>query len=224
MFSSIAPRYDLLNRLLSLGRDQAWRKYAVARIPAIEKGVILDIGAGTGDIALALAETQPESTTIIGLDFSRPMLKIAQEKIRKRGLSNRIKLSLANALSLPFMTETANAIIIAFGLRNLADPARGLIEMYRVMQPGGYLVILEFSNPENYLFKRLYYLYFLKVLPWLGGVVSKNRKAYHYLPESVLAFPYGEALKEKLEEGGFQGVTYYPLTGGIAAVYTAKKI
>lgn len=223
MFSSIAPRYDLLNRLLSLGRDQAWRKFAVAQIPPMEKGVILDIAAGTGDIALALAKTQPENTKIIGLDFSIPMLKIAQKKIYKKGLSNRIKLSLANALSLPFMSETANAIIIAFGLRNLSDPGRGLIEMCRVIRPGGHLVILEFSNPKNYFFKKLYYLYFLRVLPWLGGIISQNRKAYQYLPESVLAFPYGDALREKLAQSGFQAVSYYPLTWGIAAVYTARK-
>jgi demethylmenaquinone methyltransferase/2-methoxy-6-polyprenyl-1,4-benzoquinol methylase len=207
-----------------LGRDQAWREFAVAQIPPVEKAIILDIATGTGDIALALAKTQPENTKIVGLDFSRPMLKIAQKKIYKRGLSNRIKLYLANALSLPFMADTVRGIIIAFGLRNFSDPGQGLLEMHRVIQPGGHLVILEFSHPNNYLFKRLYYLYFLKALPWIGGIISKNHKAYRYLTNSVQAFPYGEALREGLVRIGFRGVNYYPLTGGIAAVYTARKV
>jgi demethylmenaquinone methyltransferase/2-methoxy-6-polyprenyl-1,4-benzoquinol methylase len=223
MFSSIAPRYDFLNRLLSLGRDQVWRRSAVSQIPLLENGIILDIATGTGDIALALARIQPKSTRIIGLDFSSPMLKIAYQKITKEGLDKQIKIALADALFLPLGTETVNAAIIAFGLRNFVDPAQGLAEIYRVIRPGGHLVILEFSIPKNYLFQRLYHIYFLKILPRLGGMVSKNHKAYHYLPESVLAFPQGNSLKERLMKNGFQEVHYYPLTGGIAMVYTARK-
>jgi len=223
MFSSIAPRYDLLNRVLSLGQDQQWRRLAVKKIPLLERGIILDVATGTGDIALTLAHYQPPATSIIGMDFSGPMLDIARRKISKRGLNGRIKLVLADALSLPLADETVDAAIIAFGLRNLVHATQGLSEFYRVIKPGGYLVILEFGFPANPVFQRLYHFYFLRILPWIGGLISRNHRAYRYLPESVLAFPYADALEERLWEAGFQEAEHHKLTGGIALVYRARR-
>jgi len=215
MFSEIAPRYDLLNRLLSLGADLRWRRRAVAL--ALEKGPrrILDLATGTGDLALLLKASAPEAE-VVGADFAPPMLEIARKKASARGLS--VAFQEADALALPFPDGSFDAVTIAFGFRNFADYRKALAELRRVLAPGGRLVILEFPPPPKGAFGLVYRVYFQRVLPFLGGLISGSFGAYRYLPESVEAFPPPEALKALMEEAGFS-VRYELLTFGVAAVH-----
>ncbi|MBI2876937.1 MAG: bifunctional demethylmenaquinone methyltransferase/2-methoxy-6-polyprenyl-1,4-benzoquinol methylase UbiE [Candidatus Tectomicrobia bacterium] len=222
IFSSIAGRYDLLNFLLSLGIDRHWRTRAIQEIPPREQGLFLDIATGTGDVALALARHQPPSARIWGVDFSHEMLALARRKVARHRMEGRIHLQLGNALALPFRDGTFDAISIAFGLRNLSDLQRGLQEMCRVLCPGGKVVILEFCDPPGWLFRRLYYGYFCRILPVVGGVISGNGRAYRYLRDSVLAFPDPEWLQREIERAGFCEVGYRHLTGGIAAIHVGR--
>lgn len=223
MFSSIARRYDLLNACLSLGIDRRWRDRAIGEIPRQEGGLFLDLATGTGDVALSLARRQPLSARVLGVDFSGEMLALARRKVARRGMEGRIRLQLANALALPFRDGSFDAVSIAFGLRNLSDLSGGLREMRRVLGQDGRVVILEFCNPPHRLFRRLYYGYFCHVLPALGGLVSRNGRAYHYLRDSVLAFPDPARLQEEMERAGFREVSYRSLTGGIATIHVGKK-
>ncbi len=219
MFSEIAPRYDLLNRLLSLGADLRWRKRAVAL--ALEKHPrrILDLATGTGDLALLLKERAPEAQ-VVGADFAPPMLALARKKAEARGVE--VEFLEADALALPFPEASFDAVTVAFGFRNFADYERALSELYRVLAPGGRLVLLEFPPPPKGAFGLVYRLYFGKLLPFIGGVVSGNFRAYRYLPESVEAFPPPEALKALMEGVGFR-VRYELLTFGVAAIHVGDK-
>ncbi len=219
MFSEIAPRYDLLNRLLSLGVDQAWRRRAVAL--ALEKAPrrILDLATGTGDLALLLKARAP-GAEVVGVDFAPPMLDLARKKAERRGLG--VVFLEANALALPFPTGAFDAVTVAFGFRNFADYPGGLREIHRVLAPGGRAVILEFPPPPKGLLGRAYRFYFHRVLPFLGGVISGRPEAYRYLPESVDRFPSPEALKALMEAQGFR-VRYELLTFGVAAIHVGDK-
>lgn len=219
MFSEIAPRYDLLNRLLSFGADLRWRKRAVAL--ALERGPkrILDLATGTGDLALLLKRQAPRAE-VVGVDFARPMLEIARRKAEAQGLG--VVFQEGDALALPFPDGHFDATTIAFGFRNFADYERALKELYRVLAPGGRLVILEFPPPPTGAFGLVYRLYFQRVLPLLGGLISGSFGAYRYLPESVEAFPPPEALKALMEEAGFS-VRYEVLTFGVAAIHVGDK-
>jgi len=219
MFSEIAPRYDLLNRLLSAGIDRRWR--FIAAQAALEKKPrrILDLATGTGDMALLLKRLAPQAE-VIGADFALPMLEIARQKARKLGLE--IPFQQADALALPFPDARFDAVTIAFGFRNFADYDQALAELYRVLAPGGRLCILEFPPPPKGGFGELYRLYFQKVLPWIGGLVSGNPSAYRYLPESVERFPEPQALKAKMEQAGFQ-TRYRIFSGGIVALHIGDK-
>lgn len=223
MFSSIARRYDLLNTCLSLGIDRRWRDRAVGEIPRREGGLFLDLATGTGDVALSLALRQPPSARVLGLDFSGEMLALARRKVARRGMEGHIWLQLGNALMLPFRDESFDAVSIAFGLRNLSDLSRGLREMHRVLRQDGRVVILEFCHPPHRLFRYLYYGYFCRVLPVVGGLVSRNGRAYRYLRDSVLAFPDPGRVQEEMERAGFREVSFRTLTGGIAAIHVGKK-
>lgn len=222
MFDTIAPRYDLLNRLLSFGIDRRWRSYAVSRLNIPLGGRALDIATGTCDVALEIAGRTDSSITIVGEDFTQGMLVHGQKKLDQSPLGERITLVNAPCEAIPHPDESFDAITIAFGIRNVVDRDEGLREMYRVLKPGGRAVILEFSNPRSQLFRRLYYFYFRYLLPSIGGLFSQ-RSAYQYLPDSVLEFPAQEAFCEMMQIAGFSAVTYHDLTFGIATVYIGDK-
>jgi demethylmenaquinone methyltransferase/2-methoxy-6-polyprenyl-1,4-benzoquinol methylase len=222
MFDTIAPKYDFLNRLLSLGIDQRWRRFAVNRISWGEGGKILDVATGTGDVALAVAAATPESVTIVGVDFSPQMIELGRLKVQKSAYAQRITMEVAPCEAIPYQDDTFDSATIAFGIRNVVDRLCGLKEMCRVLKPGGKMVILEFSNPRSKLFKALYNFYFLRVLPVVGGLFS-TFSAYKYLPDSVLEFPPQEEFKKLMVQAGFSNVEYFELTFGIATVYVGEK-
>lgn len=217
MFAGIARRYDLLNHLLSANIDRRWRRLVADKLrPALGAGThTLDVACGTGDLSLTLAEAG--QTRVTGLDFCRPMLEVATRKARER--QRKIPFIEADALRLPFASETFDVVTIAFGLRNLASVEGGLRELFRVLKPGGQVAVLEFSHPVVPGFRALFQFYFSHVLPRIGGLVSGSRGAYEYLPDSVSRFPDQERLAELMREVGFAEVSYQNLTGGIAALH-----
>jgi demethylmenaquinone methyltransferase/2-methoxy-6-polyprenyl-1,4-benzoquinol methylase len=224
MFSSIAPRYDLLNHLLSMNIDKSWRRRAVGLITdALSQGqsLCLDLCCGTGDLSLEM--TRQSSARIVASDFSHPMLQLNQAKIQRSAVATRIYVAEADALNLPFRSNSFDALAIAFGLRNLESPPLGLTEMQRVLKPGGRLVVLEFSKPTNRLFDRLFQFYFFRVLPRIGRLISKHNQAYNYLPKSVSQFADQEELCRIFVACGFENVGYLNLSGGIAAIHYGDK-
>lgn len=223
MFGGIAPRYDLLNRLLSLARDRYWRRKAVAHAQLPSGGIALDVCTGTADMALELARQFPSAKTIIGVDFCQPMIRIAAEKVAHKGLNDRIRLHVGSAEALPFAAGAFDAVTIAFGIRNVVDRKCGLAELWRVLRPGGTGIVLEFATPQGPLFGWLYRVYFHRGLPWLGGLISGDAQAYRYLPASVSAFPGPEELSRMMEEVGFRDVHVRAMTGGIVTLHVGKK-
>ena len=223
MFAEIAPRYDLVNRMLSGGIDVWWRHVTVRRAPPPPAGAILDVCTGTGDLALAYARAATPGVRIVASDFCRPMLDRGVEKARVAGKS--VKWIEADAQALPFPDAEFDLVTVAFGLRNIADTARGLAEMSRVLKPGGRLAILEFSLPRNALVRGGYLWYFRRVLPFLGNAVARNRSdAYTYLNKSVEEFPSGERLATLVRAAGFDTVEMIPLTFGIATLTLATRV
>jgi len=222
MFGAIAPRYDLLNRMLSLGIDRRWRRFAVKQITCTETGRILDVATGTGDVALEIATQTPASVCIVGVDFCKEMVELGVEKVKSSPYADRITLEVAPCEAIPFPDETFESVTIAFGIRNVVDRLQGLKEMNRVLIPGGRAIILEFSTPTSPIFRAVYLFYFLKVLPAIGGLFSKQ-SAYQYLPDSVLEFPTREEFKALMIQAGFRNPRHFDLTGGIASVYVGEK-
>ena len=222
MFNTIAPRYDFLNRLLSFGIDRHWRRKAVRLLKYREGGRILDVATGTCDVALEIARVTPASVRITGADFSPEMVSLGEAKVRQSSYASRIDLKVAPCEDLPFPSETFDSITIAFGIRNVVDRPLGLAEMWRVLRPGGRMIILEFSTPRSLLFRQLYYFYFLRVLPVVGGLFSKYN-AYKYLPDSVLEFPSHEEFARMIADAGFRSVHIKELTFGIASIYVGDK-
>jgi len=222
LFNNIASTYDFLNHLLSFGRDYYWRKKAVQGLEGLE-GWILDIATGTGDVAIEIIHQNDHHRKVFGLDFSHPMIKKAQRKVLNKGLSQTITLSLGDALSLPFRDNTFRAAMIAFGLRNIEKKEQALSEMVRVIQKGGKVIILEFTFPQKGLMRRLYPIYFQRILPWVGGFISGDQGAYAYLPESVLHFASVENYEEIMKRAGLKNVGSQSLTGGVASVISGIK-
>ncbi|MEX1183008.1 MAG: ubiquinone/menaquinone biosynthesis methyltransferase [Gemmatimonadota bacterium] len=217
MFGDIAPRYDLLNHLLSLNRDHAWRRRAVDRLlnDSVPRGVFLDACAGTLDLSVELASRPGFAGAVLGFDFSYPMLHMGRSKLRGRSILP----TCADALELPLPDHAVDGAMVAFGVRNLTSLEGGLRELARVLRPGGRLVILEFMTPRWQPFRALYLAYFRRVLPTIGRIVSKHGTAYSYLPESVLQFPEPPELAMLMQRAGFASVTWESLTGGIVAVH-----
>ncbi|MGZ3515151.1 MAG: bifunctional demethylmenaquinone methyltransferase/2-methoxy-6-polyprenyl-1,4-benzoquinol methylase UbiE [Thermodesulfobacteriota bacterium] len=222
LFNNIAPTYDLANHLLSLGRDFYWRKKAVQEVKGLE-GWILDIATGTGDVAIKIIRQNGHYGKVFGIDFSEPMIKKAQQKVFREGLSQTIALSLGDALFLPFRDNTFSASTIAFGLRNIVMKEQALLEMVRVVKNGGKVIILEFTFPKKRFMRRLYPFYFQRVLPRIGGFISGDRGAYAYLPESVFHFASVENYMEIMRKVGLHNVRSRGLTGGVASVISGTK-
>ncbi len=223
MFGRVAARYDLLNHVLSFNLDRSWRAHTVKRVAEVlarPDAQVLDLCCGTGDVLLALAE-MCKGVTIFGSDFCHPMLIEAQHKIAAHKL--RSPLFEADALALPLASDSLDLITIAFGFRNLTNYRHGLEELARVLKPGGTLAILEFSQPTNPLFARLYGFFSTQVLPRVGGMISGSRDAYTYLPESIKKFPGAEGLAEQMRVAGFSSVEFERLTLGAVALHLGKK-
>jgi demethylmenaquinone methyltransferase / 2-methoxy-6-polyprenyl-1,4-benzoquinol methylase len=224
MFAAIAPRYDLLNHLLSLNIDRSWRRRTTRLVPPEGDAPILDLCTGTGDLALAYDRAAGGTVPVVAADFCHPMWVRAVEKTAIRNADGRIRYVEADAQRLPFPNDAFQITCVAFGLRNVTDCDRGLAEMARVTRPGGRVAILEFSKPRHWLFGRAYRFYFRRLLPLIGQVFSRSPDAaYHYLPASVLEFPDYEALLAKMERHGLTGTRYYPFTFGIATLYVGVK-
>jgi demethylmenaquinone methyltransferase / 2-methoxy-6-polyprenyl-1,4-benzoquinol methylase len=224
MFGAIAPRYDLLNHLLSFNVDRWWRWRTTRLAPPRGDAPILDVCTGTGDLALAYDRAARGRVSVVGSDFCLPMLLPARDKAERRAATQRIRFVEADTQRLPFPSDTFQLVTVAFGLRNVTDTDRGLAEMVRVTQPGGRVAILEFSRPRGWLFGRLYRFYSRRVLPAVGQLVSRSRdNAYSYLPASILEFPDGEELAARLRGHGLADVAWHPFTFGIATLYVGTK-
>lgn len=221
MFSAIAPTYDLLNRLLSFGVDGAWRRALAARLPPGEP-LVLDVACGTGDVTLAALRARP-GARVRGADFSLPMLRGALPKLARAGAGERVTLQNASAEELPYRDEVFDAVTIAFGIRNVVRRERALGEFFRVLKPGGHALILDFSLPPNPLVRAGYGFYFHRVLPFVGGLVSGNFRAYRYLPRSVAEFPPRGEFCRLLEDQGFDQVRFEDFTLGVATLYQGTK-
>lgn len=222
MFDKIAPKYDLLNRVLSLGIDVWWRKRALSYLKSGQPRDLLDVATGTADVALLAAKIlKPQR--IIGIDIANLMLDIGRQKIRERGLDATIELRTGDSEKLEFGDASFDAVTVAFGVRNFENLERGLSEMLRVLRPGGQVVILEFSRPNIFPFKQLYNTYFKYVLPLIGRFTSRDMRAYTYLFESVQAFPEGDQFLKILSKTGYQNPRCERLTLGICSIYHAVK-
>jgi len=222
MFASIVGRYDLLNRLLSFRRDVYWRRVAVALGQIPRGGDVLDLCAGTADVALEIVR-QGSGARVIAVDNCEPMLVRGLHKAKRANAADQIRFAVAPAEELPFADATFDRAFVAFGVRNIADRRRGLREMARVLKPDGRAIILEFSTPSSPLFGPLYRFYSHRILPWIGGLLSGNRAAYEYLPASVDGFPSPEGLQALMEEAGFIEVSVVHLTFRIVTVHQGRK-
>ena len=218
MFAKISPCYDLLNHLLSANIDSRWRRRVVRKVaPLMTKGArVLDVGCGTGDLSIELFEKTAAGVT--GIDFCRPMLKLAKAK------APRLAFVEGDALRLPFADASFEGLTIGFALRNLASVEEGLGELLRVLKPGGVVAILEFSHPVVPVFRRLVGLYYWRLLPWIGGLLSGSRGAYEYLPDSISKFPDQQTLATMMRAAGFEEVCFENLSGGVAALHTGRRV
>lgn len=221
MFDTISGNYDNLNRMISLGTDQGWRRNVLKMVSATNPESILDIATGTGDLAILLSKSN--ANRIVGLDLSAGMLEIGKEKVKALGLSEKIEMIQGDSENLPFQDNTFDAITVAFGVRNFENLEKGLSEILRVLKPNGIFVILETSVPTKFPFKQGYNFYMKTFMPLMGKMFSKDQKAYEYLSESAKNFPYGEVLNGILRKVGFKNVKHDPQTMGVATIYSASK-
>ena len=223
MFDNIAPTYDRLNHIMSLNIDRIWRRRVMRIVRRVKPQQIMDVATGTGDLAIAMAR-KVENAQILGVDLSEEMLGEARKKIQKQGLEKRISLEKGDAENLTMVaSESVDAATVAFGVRNFENIERGLSEIYRTLRPGGKLVVLEFSMPKNRLVRWVYRQYAHRLLPRIGGMISKDKQAYTYLPDSVEEFPAPERFAEILKGVGFKSVKLSSQSFGIAYIYDATK-
>lgn len=222
MFDDIAGRYDFLNHLLSFGVDRIWRKKAIKVISGTHKNSkIIDIACGTGDLAIAALKLDPEYVT--GIDISKNMIELGNEKIKKRCLSEKITLMIGDSEKIGFDDNSFDVAMTAFGVRNFSEPMKGLAEMKRVIRKDGLIMVLEFSKPSGFLFRQIYSFYFLKILPFIGKLFSKNSQAYSYLPSSVIQFPDSQQFMDLMKKAGLSEIKQKKLSFGIATIYTGLK-
>lgn len=221
MFNNISKRYDFLNHFLSLGIDKIWRKKAIAELKEINPTRILDIATGTGDFALAALKINPKE--VVGIDISEGMLVVGKEKMIAKKVDNIITMQLGDSENLPFEDNYFDGLTVGFGVRNFENLEKGLTEMLRVIRPGGKAIILEFSKPKKFPIKQVFGFYSKYFIPFFGKNISKDEKAYAYLPESVQAFPEGENFKAILTKVGYKNVTSKLVSGGIATIYIGRK-
>lgn len=222
MFDNIAPAYDPLNHILSLGIDRSWRHTAIKWLSPFKPQHILDIATGTGDFAI-LAGKKLHPAELIGVDISEGMMQVAKQKVEKEGLSSIIQFQKEDCLNLSFQTNRFDAAIIAFGVRNFEDLDSSLKEIYRILTENGHLVILELSTPISFPMKQLFGIYAKYILPFIGRLISKDHNAYTYLPETIKAFPQGEIMQNIIANAGFRDVKFRRLTMGICTLYMATK-
>ena len=221
MFNNISGKYDFLNHFLSVGIDRIWRKKAIAMLKEIQPKRILDLATGTGDFAIASLKLQPQE--VVGMDISEGMLDVGRKKMKDRGFDKIISMRLGDSEDLPFEDNYFDALTVGFGVRNYENLEKGLAEMLRVVRPGGKLIILEFSKPKKFPVKQYYAFHSKYIIPFFGKRISKDDKAYAYLPESVAAFPEGKDFTDILTKLGYNNVGAKSVSGGIATIYFGTK-
>ncbi|MDE7152862.1 MAG: bifunctional demethylmenaquinone methyltransferase/2-methoxy-6-polyprenyl-1,4-benzoquinol methylase UbiE [Muribaculaceae bacterium] len=222
MFDSIAPAYDFMNRAMTFGIDKWWRSLAVKMIRKHAPKQILDVATGTADLAIKLAtELKPEHVT--GIDLSEGMIELGRQKVASRGLTDRITLVTGDCLSLPFADNSFDCVTVAYGVRNFEHLSQGYREMHRVLKPGGMICVIELSTPQSPLVKPFYKLYTRTLIPAVGRLISKDTRAYSYLPESIAAVPQGDRMLSLMSDAGFSACRCRRLTFGTCSIYTATK-
>ena len=222
MFDNISSNYDFLNHFLSFGIDNIWRNKTIKIVSQNQPKLILDVATGTGDLAFA-AQKKINPNKIIGLDLSNGMLEVGRSKISKRNLNDKLEFIQGDSENLPFDNDYFDSVMVSFGVRNFENLNKGLSEIFRVLKKGGQIVVLEFSKPKTFPIKQTYHIYSKYILPVFGSLISKDKSAYHYLPESVASFPEGKDFLEELINVGFSDSSLKKLSGGIASIYSAKK-
>jgi len=223
MFDGIAPSYDKLNHIMSLGVDRLWRRRAVKELVDGSCQKILDVACGTGDSTIELAKRAGSGSVITGVDISAAMMEPLMRKAAKACVHDRIHIKVADGADLPYADGSFHAVTCSFGIRNFEDKSKGLREFLRVLKPGGKMVILELSVPDNRRLRKWYDVYFMHIMPWMGGLVSGNKEAYRYLPASVKAFPAPESFCDMIRQAGFRGVRFRTLSLGLCRMYIAEK-
>lgn len=223
MFDDIAKTYDPVNRLLSFRQDVRWRKFVADQLKMQDGLSILDVATGTGDLLLTMCDKRPGFKKAVGVDLSAEMLSVGRDKIKHKGLSDRMSMQLADAASLPFADESFDVVTIAFGIRNVVKKEQAIKEISRVLDRKGQVFILEFSIPKNPVIKFFYLLYFRHILPMIGGIIAKNVRAYKYLNHTVEEFPTEQEFKSMMLKNGFLKVEATSLTFGVATVYSARR-
>jgi demethylmenaquinone methyltransferase/2-methoxy-6-polyprenyl-1,4-benzoquinol methylase len=223
MFDQISPTYDRVNRILSLGIDQYWRRKVARFLPQGEKLALLDCATGTGDQIVALMERSKRVGSAVGIDLAGEMLRIGRQKLQKKPYGYRVKFEVASALEIPYVDESFDCAAISFGIRNVTDVPHCLKEMQRVLKKNGRLLILEFSLPRYELFKKAHLFYLRTCVPKVGGLISKNQEAYTYLNQTIETFPCGEAFCELMRAAGYVNVQAHPWTFGIATLYSGDR-
>lgn len=222
MFDHIAPKYDLLNQVLSLGIHKGWRRKTIKKLRDLKPRIIMDVATGTGDLAIeAVRQLNPEK--VVGVDISEGMMRLGREKVKAKKLDHIISFQQGDSENLPFPDNTFDAVTVGFGVRNFAHLEKGITGMYKALKPGGKLVVLEFSKPHQFPMKQLTNFYYRFILPLVGRMVSSDKRAYTYLPESIAAFPEGPAFLEVMKKSGFPKVEWQPLTFGVASIYVGTK-
>lgn len=222
MFDNIAPAYDFMNRAMTFGIDRCWRRKAVDMLAKTSPREILDVATGTGDLAMLLARRIKESK-VTGLDLSEGMIAVGRKKVGEAGLEERISLQCGDCLNMPFEENSFDAVTVAYGVRNFENLLQGYREMLRVLRPGGTINVIELSTPTSPIVKPLYKFYTRYIIPTVGRMVSKDVRAYAYLPESIAAVPQRQAMTSLMSEAGFINTSYRTLTFGTCCIYTATK-